>query len=91
MTPTITLTDAPGAHARNAILTPLLRFNLAGGGRAEDYRHLAILLSDPDTGEAVGGLWGATYYAQLQIDLLFIPEPLRQSGLGRRLTDDAEA
>jgi GNAT superfamily N-acetyltransferase len=91
MTPTITLTDAPEAHARSAILAPLLRFNLAGAGRAEDYRRLAILLSDPGTGEVLGGLWGEAMYSHLHVDLLFIPEPLRRTGIGRRLMGDAEA
>jgi GNAT superfamily N-acetyltransferase len=91
MTPTITMTDAPEAHARSAILAPLIRFNLARAGRSEDYRRLAILLSDPDTGEILGGLWGETMYSHLHVDLLFIPESLRRTGLGRRLMSDAEA
>ena len=91
MTPTITLTDAPEAQARAAILAPLMRFNLAGAGRSEGYRRLAILLSDPGTDEVLGGLWGETYYARLHIDLLLIPEKLRRTGIGRRLMGDAEA
>lgn len=91
MTPTITLTDASDARARSAILAPLMAFNLAGAGRPEDYRRLAILVSDPASGEILGGLWGETMYSHLHIDLLFIPEPLRRTGLGRRLIGDAEA
>jgi GNAT superfamily N-acetyltransferase len=68
-----------------------LRFNLAGAGCAENYRRLAILVSNSDSGEIVGGLWGETMYAHLHIDLLFIPEQLRRTGLGRRIISDAEA
>ena len=91
MTPSITLTDAPEAQARSAILRPLIRFNEARLGRPEDHRLLVVLLSDPGTGETLGGLWAETLFAHLHIDLLFVPEPLRGTGIGRRLMGDAEA
>jgi GNAT superfamily N-acetyltransferase len=90
MPPEITLTDAPSADMRKAILDPLLRFNQAQAGVIEDYRALAILISDPETHEILGGLWGGTIFSQLHIDLLFVPEPLRRAGLGRRLMTLAE-
>jgi GNAT superfamily N-acetyltransferase len=91
VTPTITLTDTPDPGARQAILGPLVWFNGQQAGRSEDYRPLAILLSHPDTGEIIGGLWGGTMYSHLHIDLLFIPRELRKAGIGRRLMGDAEA
>jgi GNAT superfamily N-acetyltransferase len=89
--PTITLTDTPDPRSRHAILAPLVRFNGQQAGRPEDHRPLAMLLSHPDTGEVIGGLWGETMYSHLHVDLLFIPEPLRRTGIGRRLMGDAEA
>jgi GNAT superfamily N-acetyltransferase len=90
MIPTITLTDSPDAAARRAILGPLVAFNAIGAGRPEDHRPLAVLLSDPATGAVIGGLWGATMFDHLHVDLLFVPESVRRSGIGRRLMRDAE-
>jgi GNAT superfamily N-acetyltransferase len=90
VTPTITLTDTPDAQMRSAILRPLIRFNEQRMGRPEDHRLLAVLLSDPTTGETIGGLWAATLLAQLHVDLLFVPESLRGTGIGRQLMGDGE-
>ena len=60
---TIELTDAPPPEAREAILAPLVAFNIAQAGPGE-FRPLAILLRRPSgsPGEdaVVGGLWGRT-------------------------------
>jgi hypothetical protein len=82
ITPKITMTETAEAHAKQAIVTPLARFNEAQSGRPEDYRRLAILMSHPDTGEILGGLWGETMFSHLHIDVLFVPESLRRMGLG---------
>jgi GNAT superfamily N-acetyltransferase len=90
MTPKVTMTDAPDAHVRRAIVEPLVRFNASQVGRPGDYRPLAIQVAHPETGEVLGGLWGETLYAHLHVDLLFVPEALRRTGIGRRLMIDAE-
>lgn len=90
MTPRITMTDIPERQMRQAILDPLIRFNKDQVGRAEDYRALALVISHPDTDEIIGGLWGETMYSHLHIDLLFVPEALRRTGLGRQLMLKAE-
>ena len=90
MTPTITLTDAPVPSARAAILRGLVHFNESQMNRPECHRLLAVLLSDPDTGETIGGLWGETLLSWLHVDLLFVPETLRRAGIGRRLMGEAE-
>lgn len=90
MQPTITLTDRPEAHVRKAIVGPLLEFNNARASQPEDYRPLVIILAHSDTGEILGGLWGETNFAHLHIDLLFVPETLRQIGLGRQMLLQAE-
>ena len=91
MTPRIMLTDSPEAHVGEAIRGPLVRFNAARVGNAEGWRRLAITLSHPETNEIMGGLWGETMYSRLHVDLLFVPESLRRTGIGRRLMADAEA
>jgi len=69
---------------------PLIRFNSSRASQPEDYRLLVIILSNPDTGEILGGLWGATNLAHLHVDLLFVHELLRWTGLGRKMLIEAE-
>ena len=76
MQPAITMTDTPEAHVRKAIVGPLIDFNNARASQPEDYRPLVIVLSNPDTGGVLGGLWGETNFAHLHVDLLFVPEAL---------------
>ena len=59
MTPKITLTDTPDDGMIKALAKKLTDFNKVGSGRPLDYRSLTIFLTDPDTGELLGGLWGA--------------------------------
>ncbi len=89
--PTLTLTDTPDHSVREAIVSPLVHFYEVQSGRCEDYRPLAILITDTDTGKIVGGLWGGTSFTQLHIDLLFVPDTLRGAGIGSRIMLDAEA
>jgi GNAT superfamily N-acetyltransferase len=88
--PVVRLTDTPDAAARQAIVAGLVGFNRSRTGVDEAYHRLAVLLEQPETGLVVGGLWGATYYRHLFIELLLVPELLRGTGLGRRLMTDAE-
>jgi GNAT superfamily N-acetyltransferase len=91
MTPKITMTDTPEAHMKQAIGGPLARFNEAQVGRPDDYHRLVILVSHPDTGEILGGLWGETMFSHLHVELLFVPESLRRIGVGRQLMSQAES
>lgn len=90
MSPAITLAEAPTRATREAIVAPLIRFNEQRAGRSEDYRPLALLLSDSGTGAIIGGLYGDTMFGHLHVDLLFVPEALRRGGLGRQLMARAE-
>ncbi|MBW4092289.1 MAG: GNAT family N-acetyltransferase [Proteobacteria bacterium] len=90
VTPDIVLTDQPDPSAREVILAGLLAFNVAQAG-PHAARPLAVLITDPDSGQVVGGLWGRTAWRWLFVDLLFVPEPLRGSGLGASLMRQAEA
>jgi len=90
MPPKITLTDAPTEALLKPLGTGLKRFNELRSGGPSNHRPLLILISDPVTGEGLGGLFGHTSHAYLHVDLLFIPESLRGSGLGRQILLQAE-
>ena len=76
---------------RSAINNPLDGFNATQVGRPLDFRPLAILLSDPDTDEIVGGLCGGTIFSYLHVDVLFIRASMRRAGWGRKILLEAEA
>jgi GNAT superfamily N-acetyltransferase len=87
--PTLTLTDAPDERAQAAIREGLSDYNLVQAGY-RDARPLAVLVSDPDTKEVIGGLLGRTSMGLLFIDLFFLPESLRRHGIGSRVIRTAE-
>jgi GNAT superfamily N-acetyltransferase len=91
MIPKITLIDAPTPEMRKAIVEPLVEFNHSRIGKPQTYRPLVILLSHPGSDEVVGGLHGVTAFSYLWIDLLFVPESMRRTGIGRELMTQAEA
>jgi GNAT superfamily N-acetyltransferase len=87
--PGLVLTDAPGGEAEAAIRDGLSAYNFEKAGY-RDHRPLAILVSDPDSGEVVGGLLGGTSFGLLRIDRFFLPDGLRKQGLGTRIINAAE-
>jgi GNAT superfamily N-acetyltransferase len=87
--PDLTVTDAPGERAEAAIRDGLSAYNFEKAGY-RDQRPLAILVSDPDTGEVVGGLLGRTSMGLLYIDRFFLPETMRRQGLGTKVLSAAE-
>lgn len=89
MTPVITLTDAPSAAASAVIEEGLARYNEEKAGY-RDSRALAVLVSDPDTHEVVGGVLGRTSLGLCFIDLVFLPDRLRGHDLGGDLMGRAE-
>jgi GNAT superfamily N-acetyltransferase len=91
MIPKMTLTDAPTPQMRKAIVEPLIEFNHSRIGKPQTYRPLAILLSDPESNEIVGGLYGSTALSYLWVELLFVPETMRGIGIGGKLIMEAEA
>jgi hypothetical protein len=88
--PRLTLTDAPGDGAQAAIRDGLSAYNLKQAGY-RDVRPLAVLVSDPETQEVIGGLLGRTSMGLLFIDVFFLPESMRKHGLGGRVIRMAEA
>jgi GNAT superfamily N-acetyltransferase len=90
MTPTISLLDKPDPAAIKAIHAGLLAFNNQASGYAFDMQYLLITVSNPETNEILGGLFGATAYGFLHIDMLYLPESMRDEGLGSQLMLRAE-
>jgi GNAT superfamily N-acetyltransferase len=89
MTPTITLTEKVDSASIKKLAEELMRFNEE---RSMPMRGLplVILVNDPETNEVVGGMYGATAYDRLKIQLIYLPEKLRGNGLGRKLMKMAE-
>jgi GNAT superfamily N-acetyltransferase len=85
----LTLVDNPDLSLRDAIVRPLIAFNAQQTG-IDDFRLLALTITD-DAGAVVGGLWARTAMGWLFVELLFVPEALRNQGIGRDLLRRAEA
>lgn len=84
------VTDAPKPEVEAVIRDGLSAYNLDKAGY-RDQRALAVVVSDADTGEVVGGLLGRTSMGLLYIDRFFLPENLRRQRLGTRILEEAEA
>jgi GNAT superfamily N-acetyltransferase len=82
--PVLTLTDAPTDLDESVVQGGLADFNALKTGY-RDWRPLAALLRDPDTGETLGGMIGRTSYGLLFVDLVYLPETLRGQDIGSRL------
>lgn len=87
--PVLMLTDAPTEESARVVELGLAGYNYAKAGFV-DHRELAVLLSDPESGEVLGGLLGRTSLGLLFVDLFHVPESLRGSGLGSRIMRQAE-
>jgi GNAT superfamily N-acetyltransferase len=85
----LVVTDMPSPEAEAVIRDGLSTYNFEKAGY-RDHQPLAILVSDPETGEVVGGLLGSTSFGLLRIDRFFLPESLRKQGLGTRIIRAAE-
>jgi GNAT superfamily N-acetyltransferase len=85
----VTVTDPLDERARSVIADGLAGYNDERAGY-RDYRPLAVTVSDPATGEVVGGLFGRTSFGLLFVARFFLPENLRGSGLGSRVIAPAE-
>ena len=87
--PILALTDMPSAQEEAVIRDGLSLYNFGQAGY-RDQRPLAALASDPDNGEVIGGLIGRTSMGLLFIDRFFLPESVRNRGLGSQLIRMAE-
>lgn len=82
------INGAAAAEQRQAILRRLLEFNGSQGPPA-NWEPLCVAILDGD-GKVEGGLYGNIAYDWLAIELLFVPEQLRGSGVGSQLVAEAE-
>jgi GNAT superfamily N-acetyltransferase len=85
----ITLTDDPDPRLEAALETGLAEYNATQTG-VRDWHALAVAVHDPDTGEPVGGVLGRTTLGLFFLDLFYLPEHLRRSGIGGRALRMAE-
>src|SRR5260370_40354874 len=86
----LTVTDTPSERAKEVIERGLNNYNAEQAGYW-DWRGLAVVISDPETSEVLGGLLGRTSLGLLFIDLVFLPDSLRGRGLGSRILELAES
>jgi GNAT superfamily N-acetyltransferase len=80
----ITLTDTPDPAFSTILEDGLSAYNESQTGRS-DWRELAITVQDPDTGAVAGGLLGRTSLGLFFLDLFYLPEQLRRTGIGSTL------
>lgn len=59
-------------------------FNEQAAGKA-DRLPLCVVVRDPDTGKALGGITGRTSLGLAFLDLFHLPDSLRGSGLGTQI------
>jgi GNAT superfamily N-acetyltransferase len=85
---TVEVTEAGRSEDREPILRALQAFN-DNNAPPHNAKPLGLLIKDP-SGDIIGGLWGASRYEWLFIEILFVPEALRGTGLGRTLMLQAE-
>ena len=87
--PLFTVTDAADDRERAVIADGLAGYNYDKVGY-RDYRPLAVLVADPNTGEVIGGLSGRTSFGLLFVERFFLPATRRGNGLGSRIIALAE-
>lgn len=87
--PDLALTDSPDADAIALISDGLDQFNVQVTG-IEDRRPIAVLVKDPETQETLGGVTGRTSLGVLFIDVFYLPDALRGSGIGSAILSMVE-
>lgn len=87
--PKIIVTDAPTPEETAVIADGLRAFNTEKAGY-DDYKPLAVFVTDPATGAVLGGLFGGSYLGQARVDRFFLPEDLRRDHIGSRVLALAE-
>jgi GNAT superfamily N-acetyltransferase len=85
----IRISDVVAADDRTELEGRLYAFNVESTG-FRDARDLSCLLRDPD-GTLVAGIDGFTWGGYAHVEVLWVSEPLRGKGIGRRLLEAAEA
>lgn len=81
--------EDPNRDDLSGIVAPLDAYNDAHSGMA-DLPGFAVVLRDPETKVATGGLYATDGYGWAFIRYLAVPDEYRGQGLGRRLIEEAE-
>lgn len=81
--------EDPGKDDLRAIVATLDAYNGAHSGMV-DRPGFAVLIRDPETNSAIGGLYATDGYGWAFIRYLAIPEKLRGQGLGQQVMAEAE-
>jgi GNAT superfamily N-acetyltransferase len=84
----IRFAEVADAATRDAVASPLRTYNLETTGR-EGPGPLVFILENSE-GHPIGGLLGRTPYGWLIVEMLFVPEALRDQGVGTELMSLAE-
>ena len=87
--PDITVTDELAPAELTVIVDGLGAYDFSRIGY-RDFRRLAVLVRNPQTGKVVGGLYGRSEFGLVYVDWLFLPEDLRGAGIGSRVLAMAE-
>ena len=87
--PTIVVPAEPNDSHRDVVWKALVAYNDKSVGPS-GFQPLAILINDPVSGEAVGGLWGKTAYNWCFVELFVIPKQFRGQDLGAKVLAQAE-
>ena len=87
--PILTLSGDRDPQAEAVVAASLAEFNKAAFGRV-DSQTLDVAVRDPETGKIVGGLLGHSSLGLLFLDLIYLPEHLRNAGIGSRIIALAE-
>lgn len=83
-------TSAPPEGGRDLIARHLRAHNRARMPRLNAGTEFAVYLHD-ESGAVVGGAWAEKALDWMFLDLLFVPEALRGTGVGRDLLERVEA
>jgi len=86
----ITLTDTPDPGFETILEAGLADYNESRAHR-RDWRALAVVVRDPETGEPAGGILGRTSLGLFFLDLFYLPAHLRGTGIGSEAIRMAEA
>ncbi len=89
MIPEIALTDKSDDALLAVLREGLAAYNEKHAAK-RDHKDLSITLRDPQTGAVIGGLTGRSSLGILFIDMIFLPESLRRTGIGSRVLAMAE-
>src|SRR5258708_23556826 len=87
--PDITVTDELDPADVAVITDGLIAYDLSQAGY-RDFRPLAVLVRNPQTGKVVGGLHGRSEFGLVYIAWFFLPQDLRPVGIRSRVLAAAQ-